>query len=251
MDHKADYRPRVGVPWRSVKDEVKGRRQFYDLYLNGVREAGGEPVELSLSLAPEELAQRAASLDAFVLPGSPADVNPQLYNSARHEKTADPDPQREAMDAALLDHALAAAKPVLAICYGTQLLNVFLKGTLRQDIPSELGAEIDHDREEYGAEAFHTARIEGGHLAEMVGQAGGSAEVSVNSSHHQAILHPGRGLRVTARASDGVIEAVEWTGGSGWVVGVQWHPERMRGDALADALFRRLVSEARTAADGR
>lgn len=243
--------PRVGVPWRSVKDEAKGRRTYYDLYLDAVRNAGGEPVELSLSLTAEELAQKAASLDAFVLPGSPADVNPELYNSGRHEKTADPDPKREATDVTLLDHALAAAKPVLAICYGTQLLNVYLKGTLRQDIPSELGTEIDHDREEDGADAFHAARIEGGHLGELAGQVDGSAEISVNSSHHQAILNPGRGLRVTARAPDGVIEAVEWTGSPDWVVGVQWHPERMRGDALAEALFRQLVSEARSAVDYR
>ena len=155
------------------------------------------------------------------------------------------------MDVALLDHALAAAKPVLAICYGTQLLNVYLKGTLRQDIPSELNTEIAHDREEYGADAFHAARIEGGCLAAMVGQIDGSAEASVTSSHHQAILDPGRGLRVTARAPDGVIEAVEWTGGPPWVIGVQWHPERMHGDPLAEALFRRLVSEAQAASDAR
>jgi putative glutamine amidotransferase len=72
--------------------------------------------------------------------------------------------------------------------------------------------------------------------------------VEVNSSHHQAVLEPGRGLRITASAPDGVVEAVEWTGSDNWVVGVQWHPERMPGDALAAALFRELVAAARTAA---
>ena len=75
----------------------------------------------------------------------------------------------------------------------------------------------------------------------------GAVQAEVNSWHHQSVLEPGRGLRVTARAPDGVVEAVEWTDDSNWVVGVQWHPERMPGDALAHALFRDLVAAARLA----
>jgi putative glutamine amidotransferase len=74
-----------------------------------------------------------------------------------------------------------------------------------------------------------------------------ASEVEVNSSHHQSVLVSGRGLRVTARAPDGVVEAVEWNDRSNWVVGVQWHPERMPEDALAQALFRELVATARVA----
>jgi putative glutamine amidotransferase len=66
----------------------------------------------------------------------------------------------------------------------------------------------------------------------------------VNSSHHQAIRKPGRDLRVTAHAPDGIIEAVEWTGDSHWIVGVQWHPERMERDSFAATLFRQLVAAA-------
>jgi putative glutamine amidotransferase len=73
----------------------------------------------------------------------------------------------------------------------------------------------------------------------------GAAQAEINSSHHQSVLEPGRGLRVTARAPDGVIEAVEWTADENWVVGVQWHPERMPEDALAQALFRDLLAAAR------
>ncbi|MGH7837356.1 MAG: gamma-glutamyl-gamma-aminobutyrate hydrolase family protein, partial [Candidatus Binataceae bacterium] len=76
----------------------------------------------------------------------------------------------------------------------------------------------------------------------------GAIETQVNSSHHQSIREPGRNLRVVARAPDGVVEAVEWTGDSNWVTGVQWHPERMNGDALAQMLFRELVAAARGAA---
>ena len=113
-------------------------------------------------------------------------------------------------------------------------------GTLIQDIPSELQSKINHDLDESG-ETRHSVRIEGGRLAKFAGQ----PVARVNSSHHQSILKPGRGLRVTARALDGVIEAVEWIGGPQWIVGVQWHPERMSGDPLAEALFRSLIVESR------
>jgi putative glutamine amidotransferase len=237
-------RPRVGVSWRTAAEEMRGSRRAYDRYLRAVREAGGEPVEVSLSLSIAELEKAAKSLDAFVLPGSPADVEPRRYGAASQPLTVAPDKKRERIDDLLLDHALATRKPVLAICYGAQLLNVHLHGTLVQDIGSELRSGIDHERHSGGPEARHAIRIEGGHLAELPG----NAAARVNSSHHQSILKPGRGLRVAARAMDGVIEAIEWTGGPGWVLGVQWHPERMSGDALADALFRRLVTEAQRAA---
>lgn len=246
MAERTDRRPRVGVPWRTLAEEAASKRERYNDYLNAVRDAGGEPVEVSLRLPDDRLQQLAASLDAVVLPGSPADVDPQRYGSPRHAAAADADPARERTDDSLLDHALVTGKPVLAICYGTQLLNVHLGGSLLQDIPSELTSKIDHDRDEIGTEELHASRIERGHIAELAGR----AEVQVNSSHHQAILRPGRGLRVTAHAPDGVVEAVEWEGGPGWVVGVQWHPERMRGDALADALFRRLIREAQRGAAG-
>ena len=245
MSEQRTDRPRVGVPWRTAAEESANKRGAYEHYLKAIREAGGEPVEVSLRLSSDQLQHLAGSLDAVVLTGSPADVDPQRFGSARHPAAARPDPDRERTDVALLDHAMAAGKPVLAVCYGAQLLNVHLGGTLLQDIPSEIQSTIDHDQDEDGNDGRHTVRIEGGHLAEAAGRAHGGGEAQVNSSHHQSILQPGRGLRVTARAPDGVVEAIEWEGGRDWVVGVQWHPERMRGDALADALFRRLVSEAR------
>ena len=239
-----NHRPRIGVPWRTSIEEMQGRRRAYERYLRAVREAGGEPVEISLSLSPAELGRTAQELDGFVLPGSPADVEPRRFGSAAHAQDAPPDKRREHTDDGLLDHAIAVGKPVLAICYGAQLLNVHLHGTLVQDIPSEMRNAMDHDGGERRNEALHPIRIESGPLAEL---AGGST-ARVNSSHHQSVRRPGRGLRVAARTPDGVIEALEWTAGPGWAVGVQWHPERMPGDAFAVALFRRLVKEAQGAA---
>jgi len=239
----AENAPRVGVPWRTAKEEAENKRHRYDDYLHAIREAGGKEVEISLSLPPQKLDELMGTLDAVVLPGSPADVNPSHYGASRHAQCADPDPQRERTDFALLKHAFAANKPVLAICYGTQLLNVYLGGKLIQSIASELQTAIRHDKED------HAARIEpGSKLATLAELAGVGLSVEINSSHHQAIARPGPNLRVTAQAPDGVIEAVEWGGNGNWVVGVQWHPERMAGDALAAMLFRELIAAAHAAA---
>jgi putative glutamine amidotransferase len=243
MPARKNRRPRIGIPWRTSIEEAQGRRRAYERYLRAVRQAGGEPVEISLSLAPVELKRMAESLDGFVLPGSPADVEPRRFGGAAHAQNANPDKRREYTDDGLLDHALPSGKPVLAICYGAQLLNVHQRGTLVQDIPSEMLSAMDHDGGSARDESLHPIRIEGGKLAEL---AGGSS-MRVNSSHHQSVGKPGRGLRVAARAPDGVIEALEWTAGPGWVLGVQWHPERMPNDPFAAALFRRLAKEAQGA----
>lgn len=233
-------RPRIGVPWRTSIEEAHGRRRAYERYLRAVREAGGEPVEISLSLAPAEVGRLAESLDGFVLPGSPSDVEPRRFGGAAHTQNEHPDKRREHTDGGLLDHALVNGKPVLAICYGAQLLNVHRHGTLVQDIPSQMRNAMDHDGGARRSESLHPIRIQSGRLAEL---ADGS-NVRVNSSHHQSVGKPGHGLRVAARAPDGVIEALEWTAGPGWALGVQWHPERMPNDPFAGALFQRLVKEA-------
>ena len=252
-------RPRVGVPWRTAAEEAANQRAKIEKYLQAVERAGGEPVLLSLVSGADYLKREAENLDAVLLSGSPADIEPAHYGAKRHRATENADPARERTDFALLEHTLAIGKPVLAICYGIQSLNVFLGGTLVQDIPTELGTKVCHSPERVRAllgarqnddelpgggeapDAMHAASFESGRLPAL----SGGPQADVNSSHHQSVLAPGRGLRVTARAPDGVIEAVEWTEGSNWVVGVQWHPERMPGDALARALFRDLVLAAR------
>ncbi|HEV2314942.1 MAG TPA: gamma-glutamyl-gamma-aminobutyrate hydrolase family protein [Candidatus Acidoferrales bacterium] len=245
-------RPRIGVPYRTHNEEVKGMREKYGNYLRAIEQAGGTPREISLVLPSNELQALAGTLDAIVLPGSPADVNPALYGAARHPESAAADAELERTDNALLEHAFAEGKPVLAICYGIQILNVFLGGSLLQDIPSELRTAIQHSPaknihpgvSEPASEPLHAV-----HFApdSRIAATFGALDAQVNSSHHQAIREPGRNLRVVGRAPDGVVEAVEWTGDSNWVTGVQWHPERMANDSLAQTLFRELIAAARGA----
>ena len=240
-------KPRIGVPYRTENEELTSYRKPYDLYVTAVRQAGGEPVEISLQLPGSQIAKMAGSLDGLVLPGAPADVDPASYGAPRRTKCGPADTARERADRTLLEHAFAEKKPVLAICYGNQSLNVFLGGSLIQDIASELRGSIRHEwvgRKEGTPEPYHSATLEADSGIFRLARTG---EVRVNSSHHQSILEPGRNLRVAARAPDGVIEAVEWVGDGNLVTGVQWHPERMvETDALARSLFEALVAVAWT-----
>jgi putative glutamine amidotransferase len=240
-------RPRVGIPWRTSPEETANNWPKIKNYEDAVRRAGGEPIRLSLQ-DPAGLQLLLPGLDAFVLPGSPSDVEPAKYGAVNHGKSEPADMAREETDRAILKHALAEKKPVLAICYGCQLLNVFLGGTLIQDLRSELGTTTPHRKKDAVPERkddpIHGATFEpGSRLASIAS----SRQAEINSSHHQAIEKPGQNLRVTAHATDGIIEGVEWTGDSNWVLGVQWHPERMAGDPFSERLFSEFIAAARGA----
>ena len=236
--------PRVGVPWRCWNEEKQNRRGPYDKYLACLRAAGAEPVEVSLE--GRAVLLLAPTLDAVLLPGSSNDVDPQWYHTTRHAQCGEPDPYREQTDFALLDHAWAARKPVLAICYGLQSLNVWRGGHLIQDIASEVETPLLHEwrnRESGAPEPHHAMQIVADSaLGKLAAPAG---EVTVNSSHHQSVKRAGRDLKVTAHAPDGVVEALEHVADGRWLVAVQWHPERAAADPLTQALFAALVATAK------
>jgi putative glutamine amidotransferase len=244
-------RPRVGIPWRTSAEEDKAKTtglmgKSKD-YLDAVEKAGGEAVVVPLR-DPEERNRLVPTLDAYVLPGSPADVEPSEYGAENRGLSEPADLAREETDRAILKHAFSEKKPVLAICYGCQLLNVYLGGTLIQDLRAETGTATPHRKMDVvpqpPTDPTHGAAFEPG---SRLGDIAGSTQARINSSHHQAIEKPGQNLRITAHATDGVIEGVEWTGDSNWVVGVQWHPERMTGDVFSERLFSDFVAAARSA----
>ena len=242
----ASPRPRVGIPWRTTAEQQAGTREKLDYYFQAVQRAGGQPQEISLEQSTGRLETQLDQLDAFVLPGSPADVDPGRYGAARSKKTKVLDPNRDITDLAILDHAFRFKKPVLAICYGCQILNVSRKGTLIQDIRSENPQAMPHGSTDLPAgtvqgDLEHEAALEKDSLLAKLNE---STTAMINSSHHQAIGQPGKKLRVTAHAPDSTVEAVEWIGDANWVVGVQWHPERMVGDAFSERLFSEFVTAA-------
>jgi putative glutamine amidotransferase len=227
-------RPLIGIP-QCLDDRGRIRAgrayQYLDTaYARAVAEAGATPVYLPLHGDAEALIDR---IDALVLPGGDDLLPEQPYPD---DVGFDPVPAAQLVfDRQLLAAALTRARPVLSICYGMQLLALQHGGSLHYDIPTDLPGADCHRLPE--ADGRHGVRVlSGSRLASILG----SQTCSVNSLHHQAVAQPGAGLRVCAVADDGVIEAIE-SRGSEFVIGVQWHPEKLEA-AQAGALFRALVA---------
>ncbi len=207
-----------------------GRAYLYGdiLYVRAIERAGAVPIILPMQSDVEAL---IAQVDALVIPGGDDFLPEQPYPP---EVRFDPAPPEQVdFDTRLLAAALAAGRPVLGICYGAQLLARLHGGRLHHHIPHDLPAASPHSLPEIDGRHACTASP-GTRLASLIGE----APTPVNSMHHQAIDLPGAGLRVCATAPDGVIEAVE-AQADRFVLGVQWHPERLEGPAghgLFDAL---------------
>ena len=193
-------------------------------YLQALQSAGATPILISLDDKPADVARILAKVQGVLLPGSKFDVDPQKYGALKDPACNPSDPAREAVEELLLQDAFNLHKPILAICYGIQSLNVWLNGTLIQDLPNSGNTQINHSPGRAVHEA-HPICIKPGSLISRL--ANEATEGTVNSSHHQAVLTSGNNLRVTAISSiDEVIEAVELESPDHWVLGVQWHPER-------------------------
>ena len=234
-------KPRIAIPVPNSDPGYSTRA--LPQYVHSVEGAGGEPVVIGLNLSNIEAAQLAKSCDGVLLPGSPADIDPQKYGATPHPKTSPPDAARDNLDELLLQDAHNMRKPILTICYGTQSLNVWRGGSLVQHIESA----VQHARTPGAPRTEvieHAAQVEvGSGLAALTGE----ERITVNSSHHQAVGTPGDALRVVARSpADGIIEAVEGGADGHWVLGVQWHPERtFDKNEVSRRIFEKLIAEAR------
>lgn len=225
----SDSRPRIAIPIPTLTQAEYNARSWPQ-YAAAVERAGGDPVEVPLTLTPGEIATLATRCQGILLPGSPADVNPAKYGQPRQAETAQADLARENVDELLLQDAHNLHKPLLTICYGTQSLNTWRTGTLVQHL---WPVPVNHGAGKSVAVA-HSVIIEpNSRLGAMVAEIGekiggeGSFRLDVNSSHHQAVGVPGDGLRIVARCpQDSVVEAIEGQNPDHFVLGLQWHPER-------------------------
>jgi len=235
MSAEPGAKPLIGLTCRW--DESNDWYYLPGDYSRAVAAAGGIPIQIPLVPGiAEDLAQR---LDGFVLCGSASDVDPARYGEPRHPEVEIVHPERDETDRQVLAHAFHEKKPVLGICFGMQSLNVYLEGTLLQHIPASIAGALEHqDRQ-----ARHPVVMEPG--SRMAEWAGDAPELLVNSTHHQSVQRLGRGLKVVARATDGVIEAVEGDFPRHFVIGVQWHPERLwEEEPLSARVFQELVRAA-------
>jgi putative glutamine amidotransferase len=203
-------------------------------YTAGLRRAGVRPVILA-SPDPGPVAEILAPFAGVVLVGG-GDVDPVHYGQAAQPEVYGIEPDRDELELEMARGAVEAGIPLLAICRGAQVLNVALGGTLIQHLPDRPGTDRHGRPETDGAAARHDVRIEpGSRLA--AAEAGATVLPECISIHHQAADRVAPGLIVTGRSADGVVEALE-TDGPGWLLAVQWHPERSAAtDTRQQAIF--------------
>jgi putative glutamine amidotransferase len=199
-------------------------------YVKAVAENDGVPVILPTVSDEEILRQYIDELDGLVLIGGD-DIPPDAYGQQPHETVKVMPEQRYDFERRLIPAWLSSGKPILGVCLGMQFTNVVSGGTLIQDIPSQIGTEINH-RRKYHHVSFEPNSL----LANILG----NNEAMVYSNHHQAVDKPGRNLKVIAYADDGVVEAAERIKG-GFGLFVQWHPEAMKDTEHRDAIYGALV----------
>ena len=229
-------RPRIGVTTSLNATERGAREQRLDLrYVRAVERAGGLPLVVPMLATDPAADAFAALLDGLVVTGGPA-VTQGLVGDLPDD-IDETDPDRTASDVRILRAFLDARRPALGVCYGMQLANALRGGTIYADVERELGGEV-HSRGR-GGTVHGVEAVPGTRFARLVG----GGPLDVNTRHVQAVATVGDGLVVSARASDGVVEAIETEDGA--FVGVQFHPEAM--EPALDALFEDLVARAASA----
>ena len=232
----------IGVTTSAASTGGTPRVHLNTAYLHALQAAGGIPVLLPPFLEQSALDALLENLDGVMLTGG-GDVDPSRYGEKPHPQAVGISAPRDTLEAQVTLWALANRKPLFAICRGMQVLNVVLGGSLFQHIPEHFGDAIAHSQTDAGFrrdEQTHSVDVRGGSLlANLIG----AGSVGVNSMHHQAIRRAGNHLLVSARAPDGVIEAVEAPSLAPFVVGVQWHPEELAAAHESAAnLFRAFVA---------
>lgn len=215
-------RPLIAIPAR-FSENASALRHRAEVgsrnLISAVYAAGGDPLLVHPHapdgvVSDEEVAERLAWADGVLLPGG-GDLAAHWAGQEPHPSLYDVDVEQDAFDLAAARVSLAAGRPLLAICRGLQVVNVALGGTVIQDMDTE-NTKLGHHRHHQ-----HTIGIDqGSRVSEIVGES-----IHASCYHHQCLDRLGKGLVVTARSEDNVIEAVEKLDAAGWFLGIQWHPE--------------------------
>lgn len=232
-------RPRIGITMRL--DLETNRFYLGRDYSEALESLGAIPYHIGLIPKKEYIVETLKTLDGILLPGSNSDVDPLTYGEEPLPKLGQVIPEKDETDLIVLREAEKLKMPILGICFGMQVLNIFRGGTLIQDIESEIKNCIKHEQGKPVKRNSHGLEIkESKFLSSLIT----TSEVKVNSSHHQSIKKIGRNLTVTSMAKDGVVESIEDNRDDRFVFGVQWHPElSWEFDELSKNIFKLFVSK--------
>lgn len=218
-------------------------------YVRAILAADGVPVGIPVGLEREERERLRQVLDGVLFPGG-GDIAPRHYGQEAHPRLGSLEESRDELELPLASEALEHDLPVLGICRGIQVLAVAAGGTLYQDLPSQLAEVLPHQVSRQGKDHLaHAITVE---PASVLGRVTGRDTLDVNSRHHQAVMDVPRGFVITARAPDGVIEAMELPSHP-FAVGIQCHPENTWNSTAKDfaGLFQAFVRAAARRAEAR
>lgn len=234
-------RPIIGLS--PQVDYETGEYKIAFPYTDCLLKAGAIPMLLPFTENEEEIADLIDMCDGIVLTGG-HDVDPVYYGEVKQEYCNAPEPPRDLLERFLVPAAVKSGKPILAICRGIQVLNVFCGGTLYQDIHAQ-GVTSKSHRQADTPKAHQVTAVEGTLAADIFG----TAPIDVNTLHHQAVKDVGQGLRVAAYSDDGLIEALDIPNHP-FAIGVQWHPEMLAAENEAQMeLFHRFVAACKSQND--
>ena len=233
-------RPRIGLTMRL---EIETRRFYLGRdYCEALEAFGAVPFHICLIPDKTYISEAMQNLDGILLPGSDTDVDPLAFGEEPHPKLGRVVPEKDQTDLLVLAEAEKLKIPVLAICFGMQILNVFRGGTLFQDIESQIADSIKHEQGIPQSRNSHSIELEeSSFIARLITT---KDKIKINSSHHQSVKKIGKELKETAWANDGVIECIEDTRKDRFNLGVQWHPElSWQTDELSKKIFETFVEK--------
>lgn len=234
-------KPIIGIVLDLAKDNEKysySPKPWYALradYSNMVEKAGGLPVLLPYT---KDIESQIDMIDGLLIPGADEDINPKFYGQEIKSSKVKTNDARASCELALVKEALKRDMPVFGICNGLQIINVLLGGTLIQHIPDVHMSDINHEQPHPKCSPTHDIIIENSTFLSGLTK---EKRVKVNTTHHQAIDKIADSLIVSARAPDGIIEAIE-SKNYKFLIGVQWHSEYQNSE-LDENLFKRFVEE--------